>query len=358
VPRSSPFASLRALPGHLGQVLLTPRVALERVDREGGGLQDALWLVLLAAVTFRFPQLLEALLGFQEPSMDVLLRVVSVLANELVAAAWFVLPAAVLVTMLAGARRDSSRDLELAAASYTAYFAASAGFRVVEAVTGGRTWPLAVVHGVAAALALPAFVRAVLVARARTGAFPAPVIVQPRRAAMLAGLALLAVSSMGLAGNAVWSARHFEALTPVRSGATAPAFALPRVDGQKGTVALAQLRGQVVVLDFWATYCPPCRLMMPILDDLHREWAGKGVSFVGVDSDGDLSPDMLLEFLAQHPIPYPIVADDGSLGALYKVRALPTLFVIGKDGTIRDSFVGFTSKGTLARALARATAAN
>jgi cytochrome c-type biogenesis protein len=111
------------------------------------------------------------------------------------------------------------------------------------------------------------------------------------------------------------------------------------------------------VLDFWATYCPPCRLMMPILDDLHGEWSAKGVSFVGVDSDGDLSPEMLREFLAQHPIPYPVVSDDGSLGSTYKVRALPTLFIVGKDGSIRDSFVGFTSKGTLARALERAASA-
>ena len=352
---SSAWGSLRGLPGRIGQVLLAPRAALARVDREGGGVTDALWLIALATVTFRFPQLFEALLGLSALSLDALLRVVSVAANEIVAAAWVVLPASVVVTLLAGARRDSSRDLELGAACYAPYFAASAAFRVVEALTGGRTWSPLVARVVAAAVALPAFVRAVLVARARTGAFPAPVVVQPGRAAFLAGLALAGVASVGLAGNAVWSARHLRELMPVRSGAPAPAFVLQRVDGQKGAVSLASLRGQVVVLDFWATYCPPCRLMMPILDDLHREWSAKGVAFVGVDSE-DIEPDMLQEFLAQHGIPYPIVADDGTLGANYKVRALPTLIVIGRDGTIRDSFVGFTSKATLTRALSRAAA--
>jgi thiol-disulfide isomerase/thioredoxin len=340
----------------VGQLLFAPRAALERVDREGGGLSDALWLVGLGAVTFRFPQLLEALLGLSQPTFDALLRVVSVAANELVGAAWVVLPAAVVITVLAGARRDSSRDLELGAACYAPYFAATAAFRVVEAVTGGRTWPALLVRVVAVAAAAPAFVSAVVVARRRTGAFPAPVIQHPGRRAHLAGLALAGVAAVGLAGNAVWSARNLGALLPVRRGAPAPAFTMARVDGKPGSIALASLRGQVVVLDFWATYCPPCRMMMPVLDELHGEWSGKGVAFVAVDSE-DIDPAMLQEFLSQHPIPYPVVADDGALGASYKVRALPTLFVLGKDGTVRDSFVGFTSKVTLARALERAVAA-
>jgi thiol-disulfide isomerase/thioredoxin len=152
----------------------------------------------------------------------------------------------------------------------------------------------------------------------------------------------------------VWSARHARELLPVRSGASAPDFALPRVDGQKGTVALSALRGQVVVLDFWATYCPPCRLMMPVLDGLHCAWSGKGVAFVGIDGE-DIDVPSLQEFLAKNPIPYPIVQDDGALGAAYKVRALPTLFIVGRDGAIRDSFVGYTAKSTLERALERAT---
>jgi thiol-disulfide isomerase/thioredoxin len=353
VPTSPLFTSLRGLPGRIGQILLAPREGLARVDREGGGLNDALWLTALGTLTFRFPSLLEALLGLSALSLDALLRVFSVAANELVGSAWFVLPAAVVVTALAGARRDSSRDLELAGACYAPYFAASAGFRVVEAVTGAQTWPGIVARLVPAAFALPALVRAVVVARARRGAEPAPDVARPVRSAVFAGLAVVGVASVALAGNAVWSSRHLDALMPVRRGALAPDFAVPRVDGRPGTIALASMKGQAVVLDFWATYCPPCRQMMPVLDELHGEWAAKGVSFVGVDSE-DIPPEMLRDFLVEHQIPYPIVADDGALGASYKVRALPTLVVIGKDGTIRDTFVGFTMKSTLTRALERA----
>jgi thiol-disulfide isomerase/thioredoxin len=140
----------------------------------------------------------------------------------------------------------------------------------------------------------------------------------------------------------------------MRRGEPAPAFILPRADGTAGTIALSALRGQVVVLDFWATWCPPCLQMLPILHDLHAEWSGRGVTFVGVNSDGNLTVPELQEFLAQHPASYPIVLDEGDVNRLYKVRALPQLVVIGRDGTIRKTFVGFTTQRTLAHALSDA----
>jgi thiol-disulfide isomerase/thioredoxin len=354
---ASPFGALRGLPGRIGQILLAPRAALERVDREGGGLTDALWLVALGTVTFRFAQLIEALLGLSEPAGGALMRVVAPAADELVGAAWVVLPAAVVITLLAGARRDSSRDLELGAACYAPYFAVRAVFRAIDAVAGARALPPLAAELAAAAAALPAFVRAVLVARRRTGAFPAPVIVQPRRPAVIAGLALASLASVGLAGNAVWARRHLPSLLPIRHGQAAPPFTLARADGTPGHVALAELRGQVVVLDFWATWCPPCLAMLPTMHELHAEWGQRGVTFVGVNSDGGIEPDALRAFLLQHDVPYPVVLDEGEVNRLYKVRALPELVVVGKDGTIRKTFLGFTRKGAIASALEEALAA-
>jgi thiol-disulfide isomerase/thioredoxin len=169
-------------------------------------------------------------------------------------------------------------------------------------------------------------------------------------------LALLALLAVGFGGNAVWAARHFEALRPMRPGETAPDFTLPRLDAP-GDVTLANLRGQVVVVDFWATWCAPCLAMMPVLDQAHAKWAPRGVAFVGVNSDGGgASVDELREFLYKNHIPYPVVLDAGRVGSLFKVESLPTLLVVGKDGRIRKSFIGYTTEATLDKALSAATA--
>jgi thiol-disulfide isomerase/thioredoxin len=356
-PRSG---ALRGLPRRVGELLVAPRAAMDRIDREGGGLNDALWLVGVGALAFRFAAVAEALLGLAEPSLDAFMRLASVFAREAQGAAWVVLPAAVLVTALAGARRDASRDLELGAACYAPYFAVTAAARALDAVVGRAVVPSRLGELVGGAVALVAVARAVGVARARGGA-PAdaasPVAPAPRRGAVAAGLAVLAVAALGLASNGVWSARHLSALRPLSHGQPAPDFRLPRADGTPGTLALSELRGHVVVLDFWATWCPPCLAMMPTVHELDHEWRARGVSFVGVNSDGGIDPAALQEFVVSHGISYPVVLDEGDVGGLYKVRSLPTMVVVGKDGAIRRTFLGMTSKGSLGSALAEAVAA-
>jgi thiol-disulfide isomerase/thioredoxin len=357
--------SLLGLPARVGQILTAPRAAMERIDREGGGLTDALWLVAVGSVTFRIAQLVEAALGLTESTSGAFMRVAAVVSNELVGAAWIVLPAAILVTIFAGARRDSARDLELGAACYAPYFAVRAVARALEAVMGGHPLPPLASEIPAVAAALVVLARAVLVARERVGAPEggapeggAPeggAVPRPPRVALVAGLAVMAVAGVGLAGNAAWSSRNVKELLPIRHGQTAPAFTLERADGTRGQISLAALRGRVVVLDFWATWCPPCLAMLPTLHELNAEWSDRGVAFVGVNSDGGIDPEALRAFLTQHAVPYPVGIDEGDIGSLYKVRSLPTLFVIGKDGTIRASFVGLTRKATLTDALEAAS---
>jgi thiol-disulfide isomerase/thioredoxin len=365
-------SSLLRLPLRVGQAVTAPGDALARIEAEGGGFRDAVALVVVGAIAFRLPDLLQALLAMFGPTSGAFLRVVGVFGDEAREAAWIVVPAAVAITALAGKSRDPSLDLELGAACYHAFFVVRGLTRALDAAAGMRVLAPRVTWIVAGAAALVVLVRAIGLARGRpvanaqtpgaTTATTAPATTAsapgtttaflPR--ARLAALAVVALAVVGVAGNAVWSARHLDALRPMRRGQPAPDFALRRIDGD-GSVAMKDLAGQVVLLDFWATWCPPCIAMLPTLDRMHRAWAPRGVAFVAINSDGGgITADELKQFLVEHPIPYPVVLDEARVGHLYKVEALPTLVVVGRDGRVRTSFMGMTTEGSLERALREA----
>jgi len=368
--------SLLGLPARIGQLVVAPDAALARADVDGGGLHDALVLVAASVVAFRLPELIQIVLAIVGHTSGAFMRLLGLFADQVRQAAWFVLPAAVTVTVLAGKQRDASRDLDLAAACYPPHFIALGLHRALTALTGRNELYGPATDGLAIAAMAVLVWRAVRVARARpaTGAAataqdaappqptaePAPTAVAPPPVSAASGARAVGAAVVGLtlaiaAVQTVWSARHIDDLRPMTSGQIAPDFSLPRIDGTPGTVTMASLRGQVVVLDFWATWCPPCVAMIPVLDDAHRTWAPRGVSFVGINSDGGgATLDDIKAFMAAHPTGYPAVIDDGEVGALYRLQALPNLFVIGRDGRIRASFIGYTRKETLERALREA----
>jgi hypothetical protein len=89
-----------------------------------------------------------------------------------------------------------------------------------------------------------------------------------------------------------------------------------------------------------------------MMHDLSREVESKGVTFVGVDSDGaQTSPGEVSEFLRQHGAPYPVVYDDGTAGERYRIKVLPTVVVVGKDGAVDRVFMGSTGRNALAAAI-------
>ncbi len=115
----------------------------------------------------------------------------------------------------------------------------------------------------------------------------------------------------------------------------APAFALPVIyGGDAGNrLRLADLRGSVVLLDFWASWCAPCRKQMPILDRIAQTYADENVMVVGINTDAE--PRLALDFLRHRPVSYVSVFDEaGDVSAKYGVSKLPTLVLIDRTGKI------------------------
>jgi thiol-disulfide isomerase/thioredoxin len=107
--------------------------------------------------------------------------------------------------------------------------------------------------------------------------------------------------------------------------------------------SLSELRGRVVVMDFWASWCVPCRLTIPTLNAWHDRYGAQGLTVVGVTMD---SPEVALEAALELGIDYPVLSDpDGETTRVYKAYALPTLFVIDRSGKIRVASVGYSSAG-------------
>lgn len=349
------------LPARLGALLASPARALRRIDASGGGVRDAAWLVLFGALCFRLEDLARAVLGITHLSAGLVLRqTLAVFSQELREAVMVVVGAGVGITILAGrGRRDPSLDIELGAACYVPFFAARGVLRTVDLdALFGPVSPFLhqVFDGAALAWATVLFVLAVRTARARTpGVAVAAGAVVARLGDRVAASALAAVLGGALFVNAGWVARNMNAIRPLRSGSEAPAFSLPRIDGRTGSVALGDLRGKVVLLDFWASWCAPCVQMLPTLHHVYADWQPRGVEIVGINSDGPSSTVQdVRDFLTERPAPYPMVRDDGTVGGLYKVVALPHMVVIGRDGGIRKVFWGMTSKTELDEALGQA----
>ncbi len=118
-------------------------------------------------------------------------------------------------------------------------------------------------------------------------------------------------------------------------GQTPPALSARVVLGA-GPADLGQLRGRVVLLDFWASWCGPCRMMMPVLNGLSQRYAAQGLTVLGVTDD---APSVARQVGESMHIQYTLATDPGAMGR-YRVESLPTLLVIDRAGHVRDVTVG------------------
>lgn len=160
--------------------------------------------------------------------------------------------------------------------------------------------------------------------------------------ALLGVVALLGLLAYGLfgrgqvAGGALGVNSTFGAVA-VRTR-PAPDIALPLFTGE--TFRLSQVRGDVVVLDFWASWCVPCREEAPVLERAWQRYRGQGVRFVGVNTLGD-APATAREFLARYGVSYANGQDPkGAIAVEFGVTGIPEKFFIDRDGQVVRKFIG------------------
>jgi len=120
-------------------------------------------------------------------------------------------------------------------------------------------------------------------------------------------------------------------------GHPAPDFTLK---GNQGDIQLSSHRGKVVILNFWATWCPPCRSEMPAMEALYQKFKGAEFEMLAVNIEAD-GPEIMPAFLKEHPHSFPILFDtEETVHERYGVHQFPETFVIGKDGVVLDHIIG------------------
>lgn len=121
----------------------------------------------------------------------------------------------------------------------------------------------------------------------------------------------------------------------------APDFKLPRTDGSE--LKLSDYKGKIVIIDFWATWCPPCRRGIPDLIDIQKKYSEQ-VVIIGISLDTETKPDVM-PFIKQYGINYPIVYGNMEVVQSYgNIQAIPTSFIVDQNGQIVDKHVGLVDK--------------
>jgi peroxiredoxin len=137
----------------------------------------------------------------------------------------------------------------------------------------------------------------------------------------------------------------------------APDFSLTSLDG-KSTIRLSDYRGKAVLLNFWATWCVPCKIEMPWFVELQNEYGSQGLQVVGVAMD-DASPEDIAKFAKDMGVNYPIAVGKEAVGDAYGgVQFLPATFYIGRDGKVIDKVFGLKGKHEIQDDIKKALALN
>ena len=151
----------------------------------------------------------------------------------------------------------------------------------------------------------------------------------------------------------VHMSRRSSGPTPrITKSSPAPDFTLQSLDGK--SMSLSDLRGKAVLLNFWATWCGPCKIETPWLVELQKQYGSQGLQVVGVEM-GDDAKDEIAQFTKDMGVNYPVLIGKEAVGDAYGgVPALPETFFIGRDGKIVDKIIGLKGKGEIEDSIKKA----
>ncbi len=165
-------------------------------------------------------------------------------------------------------------------------------------------------------------------------------------------LAVLAIATYKLSTSEAVPHREAVIMAPARVESTslamqadatpAPDFALSDLNGQQ--IKLSDYKGKVVVLNFWATWCPPCRKEIPDFNELQAQYGDKGLQFIGVALDEE-GLSKVKKWTSTNPVNYPVVIADAAVKKAYgEMNAIPVTLLIDRQGIIRTKYIGMRQK--------------
>jgi thiol-disulfide isomerase/thioredoxin len=182
-----------------------------------------------------------------------------------------------------------------------------------------------------------------------------PVTTPPRRGEFASKALLVLTAVFGLAGLVYLGVMEAQRSKLMPDGAATPSFQMERYGG--GKLALSDLRGKVVMLDFWATWCPPCQEELPSLVKLAKEYEGKGLVFVAASRDDDDVKEEVVDQFVKRSLPdlgpYVVYASD-DMARAYQIEALPTLYFLDRDGKVTDAVRGLMPEESIRRRIENA----
>lgn len=131
---------------------------------------------------------------------------------------------------------------------------------------------------------------------------------------------------------------------PVGVGVDAPDFKVATLDSVPGSKSLKDYRGQVLLINIWATWCAPCRVEMPAIESLHRAYASKGLKVIAISADDPGTDAQIRDFVKQYGLTFEVLHDtggqEGKVSKDYQTSGYPETVIVGRDGIIRKKLLG------------------